>query len=44
VFRTNVVEKIETNILWSITFSKNRVVTEVMWKNVVETVGIQMTI
>ena len=36
MFQTNVVEKIETHILCSITFSENRAVYEIMWKNIVE--------
>ena len=38
------VEKIKTHILCSIAFSKNRYVYEIMWKNVVEPDGPQMTI
>jgi len=36
MFRTNVVEKIKTHILCSITFVENRAVYEIMWKNILE--------
>ena len=36
MFRTRIVEKIETHILCSVTFSENRAVYELMWKNIVE--------
>jgi len=36
VFQTKVVEKIKTLIVYPITFSENRAVYEIMWKNVVE--------
>ena len=36
MFQTNIVEKIRTDILCSITFYENRAVYEIMWKNVVE--------
>jgi hypothetical protein len=32
-----IVEKIKTHILYSVTFSGNPAVNEVMWKNMVET-------
>jgi hypothetical protein len=35
-FHTQVVEKIETQILCSVTFLKNRAVYEIMWKNTVQ--------
>jgi hypothetical protein len=44
MFQANVVEKIKTHILFSITFSENRDVYEVMWKNMVEPDSPQMTI
>ena len=34
IFRTNSVGKLETHILFSITFLENRTVYEIMWKNV----------
>jgi hypothetical protein len=34
--QTEVVEKIKTHILCSITFVKNRAVYEIKWKNIVE--------
>jgi hypothetical protein len=36
MFQTKAVEKIKTQILHSITFSENRVVYEIMWKNTLE--------
>jgi hypothetical protein len=36
MFQTKAVKKIKTHILYSITFSKNRAVYEIMWKNMVE--------
>ena len=41
VFRTEIVQKIKTHILCSVTvFSENRAVCEIMWENVVQaTVG-----
>jgi hypothetical protein len=36
MFRTKVVEKIKTHVLCSITFVENRVVYEIMWKNILE--------
>jgi hypothetical protein len=37
-FQTKVVDKVQTHILYSITFFflKNRAVYEIMWKNIVE--------
>jgi hypothetical protein len=35
MFRTNVVEKVKTQILFSIVFPESRAVYEIMWKNVV---------
>jgi hypothetical protein len=44
IFRKNVVEKIKTRILCSaIFFKENRVVYEIMWKNIVERDRFQMT-
>jgi hypothetical protein len=37
------IEKLKTHILYSITFSENIIVYEIMSKNVVETEGPQMT-
>jgi len=36
MFQIKVVEKVETHILFSITFVKNRAVYEIIWKNDVE--------
>jgi hypothetical protein len=33
MFQTKVVEKIKTHVLDSITFSENRAIYEIMWKN-----------
>jgi hypothetical protein len=44
MFQTNVVEKIKTHILYSITFSENHAVYEIMWKNMVQPDRPQMTI
>jgi len=44
MFQTNVVEEIKTHILWSITSSENRVVYEVIWKNMVDPDRPQTTI
>jgi len=45
MFQTKVVEKIKTHILCSVTFfSQNRAVYEIMWENIVERDGPQMTI
>jgi hypothetical protein len=35
MFQTEVIEKIKTNILYSVTFSENRAVYE-MWKNMAD--------
>ena len=43
MFQTKVVEKIKTHILCSVLFSENRIVYEIMSKNVVQTEGPQMT-
>jgi 3-polyprenyl-4-hydroxybenzoate decarboxylase len=43
MFYTKVVEKIKTRILYSITFSENCSVYEIMSKNLVEIKGLQMT-
>ena len=46
MFQTKVIEKMNTHILCSITFfsSENRPVYEIMWENIVESDGSQMTI
>jgi len=45
MFQKNVVEKIKTHILCSITFfSENRAVYEIMWKSMVETARPQIAI
>jgi len=44
MFETNVVQKIETHILSSITFFKNHTFYEIMWKNTVQLSRPQMTI
>ena len=45
MFQTKVVEKIKTHFLCSVTlFSENRAVSEIMWKNVVQSDRPQMTI
>jgi len=44
MFRTKVVEKIETHILCSITFVENRAVYEIIWKNILELDSPRMTI
>jgi len=36
MFQTKVVGKMKRRILCAVTFSKNRAVYEVMWKNIVE--------
>jgi hypothetical protein len=36
IFRTNIVEKIRTHILCSVTFFENRAVYEIMWKNILQ--------
>jgi hypothetical protein len=43
MFQTKVVEKFKTHILCSVTFSENRTVYEIMWKNFVERGRPQMT-
>ena len=44
IFQTKVVEKVESHILFSITFSENRAMYEVMWKNVLEPDGPQTAV
>ena len=46
MFQTKVVEKIKTQILFSVTFFffENRAVYEIMWKNIVERGRSQMTL
>jgi hypothetical protein len=44
MFQTQVVEKIKTHTLCSITFFENHTVFEIMWKNTVEPDRPQMTI
>jgi hypothetical protein len=44
MYHTIVVEKTKTYILYSLTFSKNRAVFEIMWMNMVETDRPQTTI
>ena len=44
MFQTKVVEKIETHILYSITFFENRALYEIMWKNIVKSNRPQMKI
>jgi hypothetical protein len=44
MFQTNCIEKVETRILQAVTFSDNRIVYEIMWKNMVETDRPQMAI
>jgi hypothetical protein len=44
MFKTKVVEKIETHILFSVIFSENRAVYEVMWENMVQPDRPQMAI
>ena len=44
MFNTKGVEKIETHILYSITFFKNSAVCEIVWKNMVESNRVQITI
>jgi len=39
-----VVDKIKTHSLCSVTFSENRAVCEIMWKNIVEPGGPKMTV
>jgi hypothetical protein len=42
--KISVTEKNKTHILYSINFSENRAVCEVMWKNMVETDRAQMAV
>jgi hypothetical protein len=45
MFQTEIVDKIERHILFLVTFPpENRDVYEIMWKNLVESVGAQMKI
>jgi len=44
VFQANVVEKIKTHILCSLTFFENLAGYEIMWKNIVEADRAQMII
>ena len=45
IFQTKVVDKIKTHILCSVIFFfENRVIYEIMWKNIVESDRIQITI
>jgi ubiquinone biosynthesis protein Coq4 len=45
IFQTKAVEKIEADILYSVTFGfKNRALFEITWKNTVEPDRLQMTI
>ena len=44
MFQTRVVEKIKTHILFSILFSENHSVYEIMWENMVERGRPQLTI
>jgi hypothetical protein len=46
MFQTEIVEKIKTHILCSVTFSfsDSRAVYQIMWKNVVQPVSLQTTI
>jgi hypothetical protein len=45
MFQTNVVEKLETHVLYSMTFfSENRAVHEKTWKNILKPDRPQMTI
>jgi hypothetical protein len=44
MFQTNVVDKIKTHILYSVTFFENHAVYEKIWKNPVEWGKPQMTI
>jgi len=44
MFQTNVVQKIETHILYSFFFSKIRAAYDIMWKNIVERDTPQMKI
>jgi hypothetical protein len=42
MFQTKAVEKIKTQKLRSLTFSENRVVYEIIWKNIVQPEKLQM--
>jgi hypothetical protein len=44
IVSNTVAEKIKTRVLFTITFSENRAVYEVMWKNMVEPDRLQRTI
>jgi hypothetical protein len=44
IFQANVVEKIQTHILCSVTFIDNRVVYQIRWRNIVELGSPHMTI
>ena len=44
MFQTDFVENIKTHFLCPVTFSENRAVYEIMWKNIVEPNRPQMTI
>jgi len=44
MFQTKSVEKIKTHILCSVTFLKNGVIYEIVWKTFVQPVRPQMTI
>jgi hypothetical protein len=44
MFQTRVVEKIKTHILFSLLFSENHSVYEIMWENMVERGRPQLTI
>ena len=44
MFHTKVVKNVKTHILYSIFFSENRVIYEIMWKSIAEPERLQMTI
>ena len=44
MFGTEIIEKDETKILWSVAFCENRAVYEVMWKIMVHRGRAQMTV
>jgi hypothetical protein len=44
MFQTKVVEKIKTDILYSVTFSRNRAVYGIMWKNIVQATNGKMAL
>jgi hypothetical protein len=44
IFQTKVVEEIKPHILYSITFSENRAVYKIIWKDITERGRLQMTI